>query len=186
MTDAGMKFITAGDASIIYSSKGAQIGKVIKRRVGGGSLYVIGLEAKRLAEPRQEVALVAQTWDKWHQTLGDTSMESLRVMAKEGMVRGMELMGSAPQEHFCKACVQGKHKVTPFPAMSETKVEKVGNITVSDVWGPTSVAAIGGYKYYVSFTDIAPQFTTLYFMPDKTEVWDQYKDYKAFIANLHS
>ncbi|QRV95655.1 Gag-Pol-like polyprotein/retrotransposon [Ceratobasidium sp. AG-Ba] len=186
MTDAGMKFNTAGNASIICSSKGAQIGKAIKRRVGEGSLYVVGLEVKRPVEPRQEVALVARTWDEWHRALGHTSMESLRVMAKEGMVKGMELKGSAPQEHFCEACVQGKHKVTPFPAVSETKVEKVGDLTVSDVWGPASVAAIGGYKYYVSFTDVATRFTTLYFMRDKTKVLDQYKDYEAFIANLHS
>ncbi|QRV90583.1 Retrovirus-related Pol polyprotein from transposon TNT 1-94 [Ceratobasidium sp. AG-Ba] len=186
MTDAGMKFNMAGNALIICSSKGAQIGKAIKRRVGEGSLYVVGLEVKRLVEPRQEVALVAQTWDEWYRALGHTLMESLRVMAKEGMVKGMELKGSALQEHFCEACVQGKHKVTPFPAVSETKVEKVGDLTVSDVWGPASVAAIRGYKYYVSFTDVATRFTTLYFTCDKTEVLDQYKDYKAFIANLHS
>ncbi|QRV74487.1 Gag-Pol-like polyprotein/retrotransposon [Ceratobasidium sp. AG-Ba] len=113
-------------------------------------------------------------------------MESLRVMVKEGMVKGMELKGLAPREHFCKACMQGNHKVTPFPAVSETKVEKVSNITVSDIWGPTSVAAIGGYKYYVSFMDVATRFTTLYFMRNKAKVLDQYKDYKAFIANLHS
>ncbi|QRV80823.1 Retrovirus-related Pol polyprotein from transposon TNT 1-94 [Ceratobasidium sp. AG-Ba] len=161
MTDAGMKSITAGNASIICSSK-------------------------RPAEPRQEVTLVVRTWDKWHRALGHTSMESLRVMAKEGIVKGMELKGSAPQEHFCEACVQGKHKVTPFPAVSETKVEKVGDLTVSDVWGPASVAAIGGFKYYVSFTDVATRFTTLYLMRNKTEVLDRYKDYEAFIANLHS
>ncbi|KAG9127787.1 hypothetical protein FRC07_009375 [Ceratobasidium sp. 392] len=184
-TSAGMKLIGEGDTFDIRSSSGAHIGKAVKRRTGErGCLYVIALEVKR--SDQADVAQVARTWEEWHRALGHTSMESLRVMAKEGMVKGMELKGPAPQDHFCEACVQGKHNIAPFPAESETKVEKVGDLTVSDVWGPAPVAAIGGYKYYVSFTDVATRFTTLYFMRDKTEVPDRYKDYEAFIANLHS
>jgi hypothetical protein len=105
----------------------------------------------------------------------------LRVMAKEGMVKGMELKGPAPKEWFCEACVQGKQHVEPFPKESLTVVESLSELTVLDVWGPAPVTRIGGVQYYVLFMDVAARHSVLYFIKEKTEVVDRYKDYEAFI-----
>ncbi|KAG8735095.1 hypothetical protein FRC10_011005 [Ceratobasidium sp. 414] len=95
-------------------------------------------------------------------------------MAKEGMVKGMELKGPPPKDWFCDACA------------SQTVVKEIGDLTVSDGWGPAPVTGIGGVRYYVSFTDVATRHTVLYFIKEKPEVQQHYKDYEVFIFNKHA
>jgi hypothetical protein len=42
-------------------------------------------------------------------------------------------------------------------------------ITHSNIWGLAPIS-IGGYRYYISFTDEFPKFTWIYLLVDRTEV----------------
>ena len=187
LTDAGMTFEGSGKEFLICGPKGEQVGQGVKKPCGlKGSLYHI--DATVLLNDAVALAstAAARSWKDWHRALGHASIETLRIMAKEGMVEGMVLKGAAPKEWFCKACTQGKQRVEPFPKESTTVVTHIGDLTVSDVWGPTQIAGIGGLRYFVSFTDVATRHWVLYFIKEKTKVLDQYKAYKAFIRNRHS
>src|SRR6266545_1192253 len=44
-----------------------------------------------------------------------------------------------------------------------------GERVMSDVWGPARVVSIGGWKYYVSFTDNSIRYVLVLFLRDKGE-----------------
>lgn len=188
LTDAGMTFEGSGKLFHIRRPKGEQVGQGVKKPCGlKGSLYHIDTTVLIDAGDTALASVaVARTWEEWHRALGHTSIEMLRIMLKEGMVEGMVLKGPAPKDWFCKACIQGKQHVEPFLKESKTVVTHIGDLTVSDVWGPAQIAGIGGLRYFVSFTDVATRHCVLYLIKEKTEVLDQYKVYEAFIRNKHS
>ena len=53
----------------------------------------------------------------------------------------------------------------------------------SDIWGATLVQILSGKKYYISFTDDATRLTTLYLLHAKSEAFETYKQYHAWVKN---
>ena len=62
-------------------------------------------------------------------------MGAVKLMKTGNLVLGMDVDMSAPVSQ-CVACIQGKHHIDPFPKCAEDAAELVGDLTVSDVWGP--------------------------------------------------
>src|ERR1700678_1004508 len=52
---------------------------------------------------------------------------------------------------------------------------------MSDVWGPAQKISIGGWKYYISFTDDATQYVYVLFLADKSQAFDRIKERVAQI-----
>jgi hypothetical protein len=71
----------------------------------------------------------------------------------------------------------------PFPAEAERKYSEIGEMTFTDVWGPSCVTGINGIRYYISFTDGAKRCTIIHLMKKCTEVLQRMKDYNAYIHN---
>jgi hypothetical protein len=53
-----------------------------------------------------------------------------------------------------------------------------------DVFIPMSVPSLGKYMYYVSFIDEFLGNTWIYFLRNKFEVFDKFKEFKALVENL--
>ena len=53
----------------------------------------------------------------------------------------------------CEPCLMGKMTKTPFSGTME-RATKLLEIIHTDVYGPMSVGARGGYRYFPTFTDI--------------------------------
>ena len=49
----------------------------------------------------------------------------------------------------------------------------------TDVCGPMRVQAIGGYEYFVTFTDGYSRYGFVYLMRQKSETFDKFLEYKA-------
>jgi hypothetical protein len=49
-----------------------------------------------------------------------------------------------------------------------TKICQIGELVVSDVWGPAQVTGINKYWYFFSFTDAATCHTIVYFLDQKS------------------
>ena len=90
---------------------------------------------------------------------------------------------SSPRDWFCDACMKAKHHVTPFPKESLTLYDRVGDLIVTDVWGPAQVESLQKNKYFVSFTDMHSHFSVIDFIKSTSEVFEKYKAYKAFLEN---
>ncbi|CAK5282781.1 unnamed protein product [Mycena citricolor] len=97
------------------------------------------------------------------------------------MVTGLNVDESVPASTFCETCVKAKSHVTPFPPASDSQYTEIGDLTFTDVWGPSHVIAIDGSRYYVSFTDAATRRTVLYFLKRKSDIKDRMRDYVEYI-----
>src|SRR6266481_3898131 len=60
---------------------------------------------------------------------------------------------------------------------------QIGELTVSDIWGPVNTEGPSREWYFYSFTDAKTRRTQIYFSHMKTEVLCYFKEYKALIEN---
>ena len=47
----------------------------------------------------------------------------------------------------------------------------------TDVWGPMSVEACGGYRYFLTFTDDLGRYGYIYLMKHKSEIFKKFKEF---------
>ena len=53
----------------------------------------------------------------------------------------------------------------------------------TNVWGSTHVQSLGGFHYYVTFIDDATRKTWVYYIRQKFDVFDTFKNWKALAKN---
>ena len=97
------------------------------------------------------------------------------------MVEGMNIDSTSTPSAQCATCIKAKSHVAPFPAEAEREYIDIGEMTFTDVWGPSRVTGIKGERYYISFTDGAKRRTIINLMKKRTEVLSRMKDYDAYI-----
>jgi hypothetical protein len=51
------------------------------------------------------------------------------------------------------------------------------------VFGPVPIPSLGNSMYYVSFIDDFSRYTWIYFLRNKYEVFDKFKEFKALVEN---
>ena len=88
----------------------------------------------------------------------------------------------AKHDGVCKGCAKGKNTKKTFPS-NESKAKGILEIIHSDVCVPMSSSSLRGYAYYVSFIDNFSRKTWVYFMKNKDEVFNKFKEFKALIEN---
>jgi hypothetical protein len=116
----------------------------------------------------------------WHQRLGHIGEKGLRTLHGKGMVEGMS--NCTLDFDFCEHCIYGKYNRVRFP--SGAKREKgILELIHSDVFGPVPVPSLGKSVYYVSFIDDFSRNTWIYFLINKYEVFDKFKEFKALVEN---
>ena len=85
-------------------------------------------------------------------------------------------------EGICKGCAQGKNEKKTFPH-GESKSKVILEIVHSDVCGPMYSRSLSEYVYYVSFIYDFSCKTLIYFLKEKSEVFNKFKEYKALVEN---
>ena len=76
----------------------------------------------------------------------------------------------------------GKMAKSPFKRKDERATELLGLIH-SDVCGPMSSPARGGYLYFVTFTDDFSRYGYIYLMRHKSETFEMFKAFKNEVQN---
>ena len=69
-----------------------------------------------------------------------------------------------------------------FPSGAK-RANKILELVHSDVFGPMSAPSLGNSVYYVSFIDDFSRNTWIYFLRNKFEVFDIFKEFKALVEN---
>src|SRR6266481_5156552 len=85
-----------------------------------------------------EFAMAAQTWDELHRTLGHISIGAIKTLKNNNLVEGMDI-DKSKESTQCTACIQGRQTAEPFPKQAKDDVTQIGELTVSDVWGPANM-----------------------------------------------
>ncbi|KAF8690093.1 Encoded by, partial [Rhizoctonia solani] len=189
ITDKGFRVLMDRDRLVIYGPNNECItyGSKLKERAKG-NLWKINaryINKQNANNKSTELALFKQTgrtWFNWHKVLGHIGPQALQRLKNTDAVKGMEIADDAIGLNFkCDVCAQTKAHTRPFPKELATKVSNIGELVVTNVWGPAQTPSIGRYKYYVSFTDVATRFTRLGFLRHKDETLNEYKSFEAIL-----
>lgn len=114
----------------------------------------------------------------WHQRLGHTT----KLKELKNLVNGMDF--SAEKEVlFCEACIEGKLSRKPHKPVGEIRSKRKLQLVHSDVCGPMQTESIGGSKYFVTFIDDYSRCCKVYFMRQKSEVLNKFKEFEKTFSN---
>jgi hypothetical protein len=98
------------------------------------------------------------------------------------MVCGMPSISFSKNE-ICKGCMLGKNIKKAFPS-SDSRAHGILDLVHSDVCGPLSSPSLSGCLYYVIFIDDCSSKCWIYFLKEKNDTFDKFKEYKSFIEKL--
>lgn len=157
----------------VRNSKG-QILAQCKEQNGVYKLYPRTNAVSMLAKT-DETALM------WHRRLGHINYAALKKM-RDGIVDGIKFNDDDSDVKRCEACCVGKQARLPF-AKSETKTKQILELIHTDVMGPMQTQSIGHAKYVLTFIDDYSKKVFVYFMKQKSEVFDIFVKFKNFIEN---
>ena len=73
---------------------------------------------------------------------------------------------------------------TPFSGTME-RANDLLEIIHTDVCGPMSVEARGGYRYFLTFTDDLTRYGYIYLMKHKSETFEKFKEFQSEVENHH-
>src|SRR5258708_28502492 len=116
--------------------------------------------------------------------MGHISPQTLKSMQDSGTVHGMNVITS--QLNFdCNACMQCKHTDHPLPKESTTQYTDIGELIVTDIWGPAQVTGCSGFWYYITFTDAATRFSAITFLKEKSNALEAYQQYELHLKTQY-
>lgn len=134
----------------------------------------------KLQIQRSESALLAMT--KWHRRLGHVNSKSLEKM-KEGAVEGVTFDKKADiRIQNCEVCCEGKQARFPFPSANHRSDIPL-EVVHSDLCGPMETKSIGQAKYFLLFIDDASRMTYVYFLKEKNQVFQHFKEFRVLVEN---
>ena len=106
------------------------------------------------------------------------------MMHQYNLVNGMTIIPS-PQNFICEGCIQGKHNSKPLPckSQSQNKYTEIGNLVITNLWGPTPIEGKGRLHYFISFTDATTCYSIIIFLKEKekSKAFNHYHHYAARI-----
>ena len=91
------------------------------------------------------------------------------------------LLGSVSIENFdYLSCQLGKQPVLPFNTR-ESISTKIFDLIHSNVWGPSFVSSIGGFRYFVIFVDDYSRYSWIFNMKHRFELLQVYSNFVKMI-----
>ena len=78
----------------------------------------------------------------------------------------------------CELCLMGKTAKTPFSGTIE-RTSVLLEIVHTDVCGPMSVDAPGGYRYFLTFTYDLSRYGYIKLMKHKSETFEKFKEFHS-------
>eukprot|EP00253_Pinus_taeda_P027041 PITA_27041 len=115
----------------------------------------------------------------WHERFGHLNYRSLQHLCKENMVTGLPMVSC--RDGVCSGCVLGQHHRDSFEKRASWHASAPLQLVHSDLCGPLSVASFSGCKYFLTFIDDFSRRTWVYFLKLKSEVFNTFLAFKAFV-----
>ena len=127
------------------------------------------------------------TMEEVHARLGHIAPDSVRQMIKDGTITGIMLDEAHKTMGTCDSCEYAKLTCKPIGKIHDPLQQaKLGDEVHMDLWGPSPVQMGGHSCYYASFTDNYTHFTQLYLQKAKSDTFDSYQAYEAWLSTQFS
>ena len=104
----------------------------------------------------------------WHSHLSHINETRLNKLYKDGYFKTFTYI---PYE-TCETCLLDKMTKLPFKGKGQRATETL-ELIQSDVWGPMSVTARGGFSYFITFIDDYSRYGCVYLMRYKSEAFER-------------
>ena len=98
----------------------------------------------------------------WHCRLGHIGVKHMKKLHADGLLEPLDYESL----DACEPCLMGKMTKTSFFRTME-RATNLLEIIHTDVCGPMSVEARGGYRYFLTFTDDLRRYGYIYLMKHK-------------------
>ena len=115
----------------------------------------------------------------WHLRFGHLNFGGLEMLSKKEMVRGLPRINHPDQ--LCEGCLLGKQFRKGFPKQSESRAKKPLELIHTDVCGPIKPSSLGNSNYFLLFIDDFSRKTWVYFLKQKSEVFEVFKKFKTAV-----
>ena len=114
-------------------------------------LHIHGVNAKRCKVDNDSPTYL------WHCRLGHIGVKRMKKLHADGLLESLDY------ESFdtCEPCLMGKMTKTPFSGTME-RATNLLEIIHTDVCGPMSIEARGGYHYVLTLTDDLSRYGYVY------------------------
>ena len=126
---------------------------------------------------RKEILPVNQT-HLWHLRLGHINLERIHRMVTGGLISPLDVTALS----VCEPYLEGKMTMRPFKAKGY-RAKEVLDLVHTDLCGPMSTSARGGYEYFITFIDDYSRYEYIYLMRHKSEAFEKFKEFKTEVEN---
>ena len=141
------------------------------------------LDVKVIPAPLvSELANTAVDLATLHRRFNHTGHRKLKEGVDSGSIRGVNISSTLIPRLTCVPCVSGKMTKAPHTQLAERAKSPLEHV-FSDVHGPVKVPGIRGETYWVLFIDDYSRLVAVYLMKKKSEVFDKFRQYKAWAEN---
>ena len=114
----------------------------------------------------------------WHCRLCHIGVKLMKKLHVDGVLESLDYESL----DTCEPCLMGKMTKTPFSGTMERATDLL-EIIHTDVCGPMSVDARGGYRYFLTFTDDLSRYGCIYLMKHKSETFEKFKQVQIKFEN---
>jgi transposase InsO family protein len=150
--------------------------EIIGRGIRKGRLY--HLEDMTIGQANiadSDSKRISKIW-MWHKRLGHPSFSYMSKLLPS-LFSDFDI-----STLHCETCIQAKsHRVSYKTSLSKCNEPIV--LIHSDVWGPSPVSSICGYKWFVLFIDDCTRMIWIYLLKGKEEVGHVFKNFLTMIQN---
>ena len=116
----------------------------------------------------------------WYCRLGHISEKRMKKLREDGLLSSFDF----ESYETCEACLLGKMTFTSFTGFPERASDLLEPIH-TDVCGPMSLTARGGFQYFITFTDDLSRYGYVFLMRDKSETFEKFKEFQNEVENQH-
>lgn len=115
----------------------------------------------------------------WHHRYGHLHFKGLQLLKKKDMVIGLPKINLT--DNVCEGCAYGKQTRKPFPVGQAWRAEAPLELIHADLCGPMRTESLSKSKYFLLFTDDYSRMSWVYFLKQKSEAFETFKSFKAFV-----
>jgi transposase InsO family protein len=114
----------------------------------------------------------------WHLRFGHLGYVGLKEAVRKQSVIGLSSLEFEKQ--FCEGCVVGKHARDSF-GNAKFRAKKPLELIHTNIYGLITPASFGGRKHFITFIDDYLGKCCVYFLKEKSEVFETFKRFKIMI-----
>ncbi|PKU70162.1 Retrovirus-related Pol polyprotein from transposon TNT 1-94 [Dendrobium catenatum] len=122
---------------------------------------------------KKALAAVSNPTSWWHQRLGHTNYQTLRLVSNTN--KSLNILKNVS---VCEHCIASKGHKLIFSHTASRSLTPL-QLIHTDVWGPSPVSSHQGFLYYVAFIDDFSKFTWVFPIHNKSDVFFQFVQFKT-------